>query len=187
MKYFKKLVGERIYLSPMNVEDAEQYVEWFSDFRTSDGVGKSDELMTVEAERAWLANSTNDHEMNFSIVSLENDELLGSCGYMNMDRKDRRCEVGIFIGKEENRNHGYGTEALQLLLDFCFNYHNMHNVHLCVRSFNERAIRCYKKVGFKEYGRRRESFFLNGKYYDHVFMDILDSEFNGDYIKNKNI
>lgn len=29
MKYFKKLVGERIYLSPLNVEDAEKYIEWF--------------------------------------------------------------------------------------------------------------------------------------------------------------
>ena len=31
MKYFKKLVGERIYLSPINIEDAEKYVGWMSD------------------------------------------------------------------------------------------------------------------------------------------------------------
>ena len=54
-------------------------------------------------------------------------------------------------------------------------------------SFNERAINCYKKVGFKEYGRRRESYFLNGKYYDHIYMDILAREFDGNYIKNKNV
>ena len=53
--------------------------------------------------------------------------------------------------------------------------------------FNERAINCYKKVGFKEYGRRRESYFLDGKYYDHIYMDILDREFEGNYIKNRNI
>ena len=41
MKYFKKLVGENIYLSPINIADAEKYVEWIADFRTSDGVGKS--------------------------------------------------------------------------------------------------------------------------------------------------
>ena len=91
MKYFKKLVGERIYLSPVNVEDAEKYVEWFCDFKMTDGIGKSSSLMTVE------------------------------------------------------------------------------------------------KVGFKEYGRRREAYFLNGKYYDHVYMDILAREFEGSYIKNKNV
>ena len=38
MRYYKKLVGEKIYLSPLNVEDAEKYVEWFTDFRTTDGI-----------------------------------------------------------------------------------------------------------------------------------------------------
>ena len=53
-------------------------------------------------------------------------------------------------------------------------------------SFNDRAIACYKKVGFKEIGRRRQSYFLNGKYHDEIFMDILKDEFKGDCIKNKN-
>ena len=54
-------------------------------------------------------------------------------------------------------------------------------------SFNERAIACYKKVGFKEIGRRRQGYFLNGKYHDEIFMDILKDEFKEDYIKNKNV
>ena len=58
---------------------------------------------------------------------------------------------------------------------------------LTVKSFNERAIKCYEKVGFKEFGRRRESYFLNGKYYNDVYMDILSKEFIGNYIKNKNM
>ena len=32
MKYFKKLVGDKIYLSPRNIEDAELYVKWMNDF-----------------------------------------------------------------------------------------------------------------------------------------------------------
>lgn len=50
MKYFKKLIGERIYLSPQNIEDAEKYVEWFCDFKMTDGIGKSGNIMTIEAE-----------------------------------------------------------------------------------------------------------------------------------------
>ena len=92
----------------------------------------------------------------------------------------------IFIGEEENRSKGYGTEALKLLLDYGFNYLNLHSIMLCVMSFNERAIACYKKVGFKEAGRLRENYFLNGKYHDVVYMDILENEFEGEYIRNKN-
>ena len=32
MKYFKKLVGDKIYLSPRNIEDAEIYAKWINDF-----------------------------------------------------------------------------------------------------------------------------------------------------------
>ena len=45
----------------------------------------------------------------------------------------------------------------------------------------------YQKVGFKEFGRRRKSYFVNGKYYDDVKMDILAEEFTENYIKNKNV
>jgi len=187
MKYYKKLIGERIYLSPVSVEDAEKYVEWFCDFKTTDGIGKSSSIMTVESEREWLESTLKNNDLNFAIVDLENDELIGNCGIMNINHINRSAEVGIFIGDENKRSNGYGTESLRLLLDYGFNYLNMNNIMLNVKSFNERAIACYKKIGFKEFGRRRESYFLNGKYYDDIQMDILAREFKGSYIKNKNI
>ena len=33
-------------------------------------------------------------------------------------------------GDEENRNHGYGSEAMSLLISFGFNYLNLHNIML---------------------------------------------------------
>lgn len=188
MKYFKKLVGERIYLSPISIEDTEKYVEWMNDFKVTDGTGRSNGLITIEDEKAWINNnSSNSSDINFAIVNLENDKLIGNCGIMEINYKDRTAEVGVFIGDESNRNKGYGSETLKLLLDFGFNYLNLNNIMLVVKSFNERAIACYKKVGFKEFGRRRESYFLNGKYYDDIQMDILAREFTESYIKNKNI
>jgi RimJ/RimL family protein N-acetyltransferase len=89
----------------------------------------------------------------------------------------RQCaEVGLLIGEEENRSKGYGEEVLKLLLDYGFQYLNLNNVMLRVFSFNERAIQCYKKVGFKEMGRRRQSYYLKGKFHDEVYMDILKCE-----------
>ena len=44
MKYFKKLVGEHIYLSPIRVEDVEKYTEWMNDFETTDYTGRSSQI-----------------------------------------------------------------------------------------------------------------------------------------------
>lgn len=43
------------------------------------------------------------------------------------------------------------------------------------------------KCGFKDTGMSRDAIYLNGKYYNKLHMDILESEFEGDYIRNKNI
>ena len=48
MKYFKKLLGENIYLSPRSVEDAEKYTKWLNDFNTSDYICKSCIVTTIE-------------------------------------------------------------------------------------------------------------------------------------------
>lgn len=187
MNYFKKLVGENIYLSPRSVEDTEKYTIWLNDFKTTDYIGHSGKLNTIDGERKYLEESALKDGYNFAIVKLENDELLGSCGIEEIDSIHRIATLGIFIGEEKDREKGYGTEVINLLLDYGFNYLNLHNIKLNVFSFNERAINCYKKCGFKEYGRRREAYYLNGKYYDTIEMDILKSEFQNSFIKNKNV
>lgn len=186
MKYFKKLVGEHIYLSPKHVDDAEKFTEWLNDFETTDYLGRNERVITVAGEKEWLQMESND-VASFAIVTIKDDELIGTCSIEEINYLKRTGTLGIFIGDNDSRNKGYGTEAIKLILDYGFNYLNLNNIMLQVLEFNERAIACYKKCGFKEFGRRRKCNFLNGKYYDVVNMDILAEEFKEDYIKNKNI
>jgi RimJ/RimL family protein N-acetyltransferase len=85
--------------------------------------------------------------------------------------------LGIVIGEKAYWNKGFGQEATRLLLDFGFNLLNLNSVILGTFAFNQRAIAAYRKVGFKEIGRRREGRILAGKKYDVIFMDILAEEF----------
>lgn len=175
MRYYKKLIGKRIYLSPMNVEDAEIYVKWLNDFSVTDGIGTSSNVITLSSEKEWILKPSNQYQL--AIVRLEDDKLIGNCGIHGVDQTRQCADVGLFIGEEENRNKGYGQEVLNLLLDYGFNYLNLNNIMLKVFSFNEGAINCYKKVGFKEIGRRRQAYYLKGKFHDEVFMDILREEY----------
>ena len=186
MKYFKKLVGERIYLSPRSIEDLEKYTEWMNDFEVTDYIGRSNQIMTIEAEKKYLEENINE-EAVFAIVDIEKDKLIGSIGLHKVNHFKRTATLGIFIGDKDYRNKGYGTEAIRLILDYGFNYLNLNNINLDLLEFNERAFACYKKCGFKEYGRRRKSEFVDGKYYDRISMDILAEEFTERYIKNRNI
>jgi len=179
MAYYKKIEGERIYLSPIDLDDAAQYTEWLNDLEITVNLTLSPQIITEELEREALENLIEEGH-NFAIVSNDINDLIGNCGLMNVDHIHRTAELGIFIGNKNFWNKGYGSEALNLLLDYAFNILNLNNLLLQVHSFNKRAIKCYQNVGFKEIGRRRNSYILGGKKYDEIYMDILAEEFEGE-------
>lgn len=190
MEYFKKLIGDRIYLSPMveTEEDVKKFTEWMNNFNVTDYTGRSAYIYTLSGEKEWLEKTCrNENQRNFNIVDLTNDKLIGTISLMGVDWIARSAILGIFIGAENYRSNGYGAEAIKLILEYGFRYLNLHSIKLELLSANERAHKCYLKCGFKDTGGSREAIFLNGKYYDRLQMDILENEFEGEYIRNKEV
>ena len=181
--YFRKLVGKKCYLSPMDLNDAEKYTEWLNDLEISIGLGHVYEgILNVDSEKEILKDLSKKH--NYSILDIETNELIGSCGFLEVDNLNQIAEIGIFIGNKYFWNKGYGTEAMMLLMDYGFKALNLHNILLRVFSFNEMAIKCYNKIGFKVIGKRREALKRGDKTFDVIYMDILYNEF---YVKNSEL
>jgi RimJ/RimL family protein N-acetyltransferase len=105
------------------------------------------------------------------------DRLLGNVFFMDMDHIYRNAEIGVFIGEAADRGKGLGGEALSLLLSYGFSLLNLHNILLHVHADNEAAIKCYKKLGFRDCGRRTEAVFKNGGYVDMLSMELMESWF----------
>ena len=187
MKHYKKIIGKSIYLSPFSEDDYISFTEWINDYETSKYLDQYSKIFTLEDEKDFVEKARKDDKVYLSIIKLSNDELIGNISLMNIDHINKTATLGIMIGKNDEREKGYGTEAINLLLDYAFNHLNLNNIMLELLDTNERAKKCYLKCGFKDAGASREEIFLNGKYYDKLHMDILESEFEGDYIKNKNI
>jgi len=177
MGYFRKIVGERLYLSPFDTDDIEIYTkwaEWMNNKTVADTYGGYFNLVSVANAKKTLGELQG---YRFAIVLLDGDVLIGHVSLHDINHLNRHAFLGIFIGDEAHRRKGYGSEAIRLALDYGFKTLNLHNIMLSVHADNHAAIACYKKVGFQDAGRRREWIFKDGKYHDVIYMDILESEF----------
>ncbi len=174
-RYFRKLVGKRCYLSPINVDDAEQYCVWLNDLEVARTLTLAHMNITLGAEREALERLSREH--NYAIVLDGSDELIGNCGLIDVNHRDRACEIGIFVGNKDYWGQGYGPEAMELLIGYAFDYLNMRTILLRVYSYNERAIAAYRKIGFREIGTWRKAIALEGAEHDVIFMDLLAEEF----------
>ncbi|BBM36884.1 GNAT family N-acetyltransferase [Pseudoleptotrichia goodfellowii] len=184
-KYIKKITGDNVYLSPISLDDTEQYTHMINDLKVSVGIGHPAyiNIMDYEREREFL-NSIKDGKI-FAVRLIENDELLGNIELFNVNILQKNAVLGIMLGNPEYQRKGYGKEAINLILDYGFSFLNLYSVSLTVFEYNEVAYNLYKKVGFKEVGRLRKRVEIMGKRYDEIIMDILKEEFESVYIKRE--
>jgi len=174
-RYFRKLVGERCYLSPINIDDAERYCEWLNDLEVARTLSLAHMNIGLGAEREALERLSREH--NYAIVLDDSAALIGHCGLIGVDHHARAREIGIFIGNKDYWGQGYGPEAMRLLMKYAFDYLNIRTILLRVLSHNQRAIAAYRKIGFREIGAWRKAIPREGDEQDLVFMDILAEEF----------
>lgn len=170
------IVGDKIYLRPLEMEDIDSFVLWLNDEEVRQYLSMTSPLNKIR-EKEWVENLyKDDRNTVLGIVVKENDQLIGNIGMHRISIPHRQAGMGIFIGDKTCWSKGYGTEALKLIVGYGFDQLNLHRLHLTVFSFNARAIRTYEKVGFKREGVFREHLYRNGKYHDVYYMAILENE-----------
>lgn len=177
MHFYRKIVGKRLYLSPFDPDDPEIYAQWaawMNDKAVADNYCGPHSLVSPQRAKKTL-ESLEGHR--FAIVLADGDECIGHISLHDIDYLARCAFLGIFIGDAQHRSSGYGAEAIRLVLGHGFRTLNLNNISLTVHADNVVGIACYKNVGFREVGRRRECIFKDGQYIDKVYMDILAREF----------
>ena len=109
----------------------------------------------------------------FVIEDIETSQAIGTCQLLNINWVHRNAELQIRIGEPAFHGKGYGSEAIQQLVDFGFRDLHLHRIFLHVFVSNTRAIKAYEKCGFAHEGVLREAAYIDGKYLDVQIMSIL--------------
>jgi RimJ/RimL family protein N-acetyltransferase len=170
------LIGEKIYLRPLEPSDAAAMVAWTNDSDVTRTLHMY-RPMTEENERAFIERvSTSDREIGTAIMTRHGDRFIGTAGLMMIHWRERQACFGISIGDKASWGRGYGTEVTRLLTGYAFETLNLNRVWLHVFDFNTAGIRAYEKVGYRHEGLMRQAAFREGAYHDVHLMAILQED-----------
>jgi RimJ/RimL family protein N-acetyltransferase len=111
----------------------------------------------------------------FGIELSSSKRLVGECSLFNLVGESRRAEIGYTLGFDVWGN-GYMNEALVCLLEFGFSGLSLNRVEADIDPRNRASAKSLERLGFKEEGRLRERWIVNGEVSDTAYYGLLSSE-----------
>ena len=96
-------------------------------------------------------------------------------GHINGWMQGRMTEIGFALVPSERRK-GYGTEAIQLIVDHLFLTKEIVRIQAPTETRNISSQRALEKAGFSKEGIMRKSWYARGEYRDMYLYSILREE-----------
>jgi RimJ/RimL family protein N-acetyltransferase len=124
-----------------------------------------------------LAEQQRGESLVFVTVGRAFGRLIGSTRFMNIDRANRRVEIGSTWIAPAWQRSAINTEAKYLMLRHAFEAWQCIRVELKTDALNQKSRNAILRIGAKEEGTlRRHLVTSTGRVRDTVYFSILDGE-----------
>jgi [ribosomal protein S5]-alanine N-acetyltransferase len=134
---------------------------------------------SLEDSRAYLSTVFGRYRQHtpgpWGIVHKRDAKLIGTCGYHDWQRNDRRAEIGYTLSRSY-WGQGYTAEAARAMIEFGFREMGLNRIQAMCDVPNIGSARVMEKVRMRFEGLLREYFFEKGRYIDLKLYAILRSE-----------
>ncbi|MBT8268241.1 MAG: GNAT family N-acetyltransferase, partial [Bacteroidia bacterium] len=129
--------------------------------------------------KEYLENAHKDiyevKQLRLVICDLK-DRTLGLIDLFNFDFTHKRAGTGLVIKSKDDRGKGIGKEALGLLVNYCFEQLNLHQLYCNIGADNEASLRLFKSVGFEEIGVKKDWNLVRGQYQDEILLQYINQD-----------
>lgn len=175
--------GQLICLGPIDHEkDAEIESKWTHDpeylrmLYTKPARPLSPAMVKKKYEAVEKEMDEGHNAFYFTIRMRGDDRLVGFIKIYWVEWTNGNGFVELGIGDPNDRGHGYGSEALRLILRYAFAELNLYRLSAVVPEYNLVALRLFTKARFAEEVRRREALQRDGRYWDAIHLGLLREE-----------
>jgi diamine N-acetyltransferase len=175
----KTLKGDTIYLRALEPNDLEFVYAMENDQSIWD-VSNTQTPYSRFLVKQYLENAHQDiyeaKQLRLAICQNQDFPAIGLIDLFDFDPKNHRAGVGIVIKALENRKQNFGSEALELLIDYAFYNLNLHQLYANIATENTASMALFTKFGFQKIGIKKEWTLVNGIYKDEAFFQLINNQ-----------
>lgn len=163
------IIGNRVYLRELRRDDMKMTLSWRNDIKLKSMTMSHPFPVTSEIEDKWYDTALNSDQTKrsyYAICKKDTSEIIGYIFLGDFDWISRHCCWGGLIGDGSNQGKGLGREAVNLIINFAFEFLNMNKVYAWVRS-DHPALKTWLRTGAVIEGELME-YYWNGTSYHSV-------------------
>ncbi|RSC93871.1 GNAT family N-acetyltransferase [Tenacibaculum singaporense] len=98
---------------------------------------------------------------------------IGMIDLFDFNPQHKRAGIGILIHPDFQQK-GFASEALQLLIKYCFTHLHLHQLYANITSDNTSSLHLFEKQNFKQIGIKKDWIFYNGTYKDELLFQLIN-------------
>lgn len=132
--------------------------------------------------RQFIENSHHDiyqnKQLRLMIEKIDGDstETIGAIDLFDFDPMHKRAGVGILIADKTNRGKGFASDALNVLINYCFTILQLHQLFCNITADNAKSITLFQNKGFELIGNKKDwLLFYDGKK-DELLFQLINNK-----------
>ncbi len=113
-------------------------------------------------------------QLRLMIESRLTKEAIGCIDLFDFDAQNKKAGIGILIYDSNFRNHGFGSQALSTMIDYAFEFLQLHQLYCNILTDNEPSIKVFTQMGFQIVGKKLDWIFDGKKWKDEYILQLIN-------------
>ncbi|MGG6230518.1 GNAT family N-acetyltransferase [Tenacibaculum sp. SDUM215027] len=112
-------------------------------------------------------------QLRLIIEEKATNESIGMIDLFNFNPQHKRAGIGILIHPDFQQK-GFASEALQLLIKYCFTHLHLHQLYANITDDNINSLHLFEKQNFKQIGVKKDWIFHKGTYKNELLFQLIN-------------
>lgn len=175
----KTLTGNNIYLRALEPQD----LEFIYAIENDENIWEMSNTQTPYSKfliKQYLENAHQDiyeaKQLRLVICKKNDETAIGLIDLFEFDARNNRAGIGIIIKEDCDKNSGFGSESLQLLIAYSFKKLNLNQIFANISPENLASLKLFTKFGFEKIGIKKQWNLIDGVYKDEILFQLIKNQ-----------